>query len=448
MPDLNGVNGTLSNGTENEPNYSIPFEAATVLRNGLLSNPLISKDLPPESLAASTSIKFTGSDTPSLPINWRFAESVSALKALEAIIVNVLLQRKYGLEPQEVEINTDHATLFIMSTLLWIIDPGEGGLNLTPGGHKAPEILDKFFPSCDKHNMGSSFYRQAATNIYQCADGRYFHLHGSLNPDPSLESVGLPPDMPAEDYTEAVKPFIETMSKINSEEMQKRATDQYRQAGTICYSIDEFRNSEHGKANAHVGLWEIHGKPNASQPACWWPDTPSTGPKRPLAGLKVVDLVQHPSLPSVKSLLYPILTHSQTIIIAAPAITRSLAELGASVMRCTAPHLPDYGALHVDLNWGKWNCSIDLRNTEDREKLKALIMDADIVVQGYRPGVLDKYGFGQMDIIKMCENRGRGIISARENCYGWNGPWTDRSGWQQISDAVIIPSPNHISTHS
>jgi hypothetical protein len=420
MPDLNGTlsNGAM-NGTTNGTHYSVPEETSKVFKTGILCNPLITKDLPREAQVCAAPITFTGSDTPSLPINWRFAESVSALKALEATVVNILLGKKYGLPPQEVEINTDHATLFVMSTLLWTIDPGEGGLNISSGNLRragAPGLED-YFPSHDVYKMASSLHRQVATNIYKCADDRYFHLHGSLNPGPSLESIGLPSDSDASTYEDAVAPFIETMAKIPSEEMQKRASEQYKQAGTICYSMDEFRASDHGKANAHVGLWEIHDKPNPRQPGGWWPDAPQTSAARPLAGLKVVDL---------------------TRIIAAPAVTRSLAELGASVMRCTAPHLPDYGALHVDLSWGKWNCSIDLRDQGDREKLKALILDADVVVQGYRPGVLDKYGFGVDDVVTMCADRPRGIISVRENCYGWNGPWVGRSGWQQISDAVSL----------
>ena len=79
----------------------------------------------------------------------------------------------------------------------------------------------------------------------------------------------------------------------------------------------------------------------------------------------------------------------------------------------------------------------DVAKTQaEYEKLRELIIDADVVVQGYRPGVLDKYGFGQQGIIDMCRDRKRGIISVRENCYGWHGPWAHRSGWQQISDAV------------
>jgi crotonobetainyl-CoA:carnitine CoA-transferase CaiB-like acyl-CoA transferase len=122
-------------------------------------------------------------------------------------------------------------------------------------------------------------------------------------------------------------------------------------------------------------------------------------------------------------------------VIAAPAVTRGLAELGASVMRITSPSICDFSSLHLDLNWGKWNASIDLQTETGRERLRALVRDADVVVQGYRPGILDKYGFSQQDIIDLCKDCDRGIISVRENCYGWYGPWAHRTGWQQISDA-------------
>jgi len=190
------------------------------------------------------------------------------------------------------------------------------------------------------------------------------------------------------------------MSEITSEEMQVLATEKYRQAGTICYTTQEYKESKHGKANANVGLYEIYSKPNASQPATWGPSSPQTSSARPLAGLKVVDL---------------------TRIIAAPAVARGLAEMGASVMRITAEHLPDFSQLHPDLNWGKWNANLDLRKEGERAKLKELILDADVVVSGYRPGIMEKYGFSVEDILEMCKGRETGIIVSRENCYGWHG---------------------------
>lgn len=244
-----------------------------------------------------------------------------------------------------------------------------------------------------------------------------------MNPNPTLESLDLPLESPATSHEEAIGPFVEAVSKLESQELQHLETDVYRQAGTICYSTDEYRNSTHGKANEHVGLFEIRPHANEAQRPGWWPTVPQTSAARPLAGLKIVDL---------------------TRVIAGPAVSRSLAELGASVMRITAPHLPDISALHVDLNSGKWNTFLDLREEADREKLRELILDADVFLQGYRPGVLDKYGFGEQDVIELCRDRGRGIIYARENCYGWQGPWAQRSGWQQISDAVGSSLPRDL----
>lgn len=88
------------------PSYSIPQETLKVFRNGILNNPLIAHMLPEDITQCASTVHFTGTDQPSLPINWRFAESISALKGLEAAMTNVLLKRKYNLEPQEAVINT------------------------------------------------------------------------------------------------------------------------------------------------------------------------------------------------------------------------------------------------------------------------------------------------------------------------------------------------------
>lgn len=419
MDSISGFERNRHCRNDKSSRYSVPAEAAKVYEQGLLSNPLVAKDLPRE-IHETQLISFTGSESPSLPVNWRLAEAVSSLKALEAALIGVLVKRRYGveLEPRSVIIDTDHATLFLFSTVLWTIDPD--GENISADNlRQANPKLFKYFPSCDKYRMNATLHRNLATNIYKCADGRYFQAHGSLNPTPTLENIGLPAERESDaaTYEEGISLFEDACGDLKSADIQER-TDTTGQAGTICYSVDEYVGSEHGQANAHVGLWEIRERANDTQGPAWWDDQ-GKGTSRPLAGLKVVDL---------------------TRIIAGPCITRSLAELGASVMRCTASHLPDVAALHVDLNWGKWNCNLDLRHLQDREKLTALILEADVVVQGYRPGTLDKFGFGQVDIINLCANRARGIIAVRENCYGWYGPWRDRIGWQQIADAVS-PSP-------
>lgn len=302
-----------------------------------------------------------------------------------------------------------------MSILLNTIDPAGEKINLfAPTSPKTKTAYDKYFKNCDLHDGAGTLHRTSATNIYRCKDGRYFHLHGSMNPDPTQDSLNLPHYLDASTPEDSFVPYASKIATINSADLQILASDTFKQAGTICWTPEEFKASAHGKANAHIALYDVYALPSPTQPACWWPSTPHTSARRPLAGLKVVDL---------------------TRVIAAPAVTRGLAELGASVMRVTAAHITDMSNLHVDLSWGKWSSHLDFRNEPDREALRALVLDADVVVQGYRPGVLDKYGFSVDGLLELTAGRERGLIVVRENCYGWNGPWAYRSGWQQISDA-------------
>jgi CoA-transferase family III len=395
--------------------YSVPTESRRVLKNGILDHPA-HQDLPEECRDAFDLVKFEGHHEPRMAFNWRFAESVCALKGLEAVLVNVLLRRKYGLEHQEVIINTDHAQLFLMSCIIQEVEPA------TPDSPVVPTELrelnrkySRYFPSWDLHEQVSTLYRKAVTNIYECQDGAFLHLHASLNPDPSLKAIGLPRDRPElVTNEEAWAPFISKMKEKSAADWDQILADGFRQASTVCFTPDEFAATTQGQAQNGIGLYQIHHHPDSSQRPGWWQSVESTSVRRPLAGLKVVDL---------------------TRIVAGPSIGRGLAELGASVMRVTGPHIADFSGLHPNLNWGKWNCHLDLRTEDDQAQFRKLVLGADVVVNGYRPGVLDKYRAAFEDIFELGKQRGRGFIYIRECCFGWVGPWAHRAGWQPISDA-------------
>ena len=141
-----------------------------------------------------------------------------------------------------------------MSALIWTLDPS-GPEPIPFGSPLAFKKLAAYIPDTDKHRMNASYHRAATTNIYRCADGKWFHLHASMNPDPTLDAIGLPHDMDAASVEDAWIPFKEKVSKLDSVELQSLVTDKYRQAGVICNSVDEYFASEHGKANEHVGLF-------------------------------------------------------------------------------------------------------------------------------------------------------------------------------------------------
>lgn len=69
-------------------------------------------------------------------------------------------------------------------------------------------------------------------------------------------------------------------------------------------------------------------------------------------------------------------------------------------------------------------------------RLKELLSEADVFIQGFRYGSLGRKGLGLKDMLEMAAERNKGIIYVDENCYGPDGPFAERPGWQQIGDAA------------
>ena len=394
--------------------YSVPSEAKKVLEEGIINSPF-QNNYREELKSVLHLVTYEGSNSPKVPINWRFCESMAALKGLEASLINILNQKKYNAQPQPVVINTDHTNLLYMSSLLWTISTADSQLNamdaMSPTNRKT---FLRLFPNQTSHNDENSVYQEACTNIYKTKDDRFFHIHGGMNSEPTRRMLGLPITVATKDRLVCNKMYADAVARLTSKEIQQLTSDVYGQAGTICWSIQEYKNSDHGKTNAHVGLWETHVIPNPNQKPSWWNSVEQTSAQRPLAGLKVVDV---------------------TRILAAPTISRTLAGYGASVMRIISPNIDDKTIFLPDVGWGKWNAFVDLTTDTGKQILRELIAEADVFLIGYRPNVLDKYGFSKQEVLDLVATRSKGIIYAQENSYGWNGPWSYRTGWQPIADA-------------
>lgn len=114
----------------------------------------------------------------------------------------------------------------------------------------------------------------------------------------------------------------------------------------------------------------------------------------------------------------------------------------------TGPGLSDVPFFQVDGNMGKHTTELNLKDAEDRKIFEQLLADVDIIVDGYRPGALARLGYGAYDLSQMAKKRGKGIVYVNENCFGYQGEWVDRPGWQQIADCVSFPLvDSDFSTH-
>ncbi len=134
-----------------------------------------------------------------------------------------------------------------------------------------------------------------------------------------------------------------------------------------------------------------------------------------------------PALPHDASPLQGLRVLDLTRILAGPVAGRTLAGYGADVMLVNAPHLPNIEAI-VDTSRGKLSALADLREPAGRAGLHALLRDAHVFVQGYRPGALAAFGLGPADVASMRP----GIVMVSLSAYGEAGPWAGRRGFDSL----------------
>jgi crotonobetainyl-CoA:carnitine CoA-transferase CaiB-like acyl-CoA transferase len=117
-----------------------------------------------------------------------------------------------------------------------------------------------------------------------------------------------------------------------------------------------------------------------------------------------------------------------TRVIAGPVATRTLALLGADVLRIDGPHLPELPDQHADMDFGKRSAVLDLTAPGDRRTFEGLLVEADVVVTGYRPGALDRYGLAPEELA----GRRTGLVVAQLSAWGAYGPWGGRRGFDSL----------------
>src|SRR5258708_7376735 len=237
-----------------------------------------------------------------------------------------------------------------------------------------------------------SEYHDPIAGLYRCGDGSWVRLHTNLphHRDGVLALLGCSHDR------EAVQRALDGW---RGEAFETAAAE----AGlvvTMCRSFAEWDEHPQGRAIATLPLFSIDEIGDASP-------EPLSAADRPLAGIKVLDL---------------------TRIIAGPVCGRTLAAHGADVLLVTASHLPAMGPLVIDTGRGKLSTHIDLREASGRETLAALVRDADVFVQGYRPGAIAAFGFGPHDAARIRP----GIVYVSLCAYGHEGPWAGRRGFDSL----------------
>jgi CoA:oxalate CoA-transferase len=152
--------------------------------------------------------------------------------------------------------------------------------------------------------------------------------------------------------------------------------------------------------------------------------SPRDGSGRPLHGILVLDFSQ---------------------FLSGSLATLRLADLGARVIKVERPGVGDLGrslylsdtdvhgenTLFHAINRNKESYAADLKNPNDLEKLRQLITKADVMVQNFRPGVMERLGFGYDKVSRINQRLVYGIVSG----YGNAEEWRDRPGQDLLAQA-------------
>ncbi|MEM7172115.1 MAG: CoA transferase [Pseudomonadota bacterium] len=231
---------------------------------------------------------------------------------------------------------------------------------------------------------------------YLCGDGRWVRIHTNFphHRDGILAILNCPAER------EAVALALKDWTGADFEEAASAAG----MIAALLRSPEEWQAHAQSRAVAALPLVSIQKIDEA-------PPEPLGSGERPLQELRVLDL---------------------TRIIAGPVCGRVLASHGADVLRITSPHLPSVQTAVMDNGRGKLTAHLDLRRSENADRLRHLIKESDIFLQSYRPGALAKLGFAPQRLASLRP----GIISLSLSAYGEEGPWGGKRGFDSIVQTV------------
>ncbi|KAL4787311.1 CoA-transferase family III domain-containing protein [Aspergillus varians] len=363
-------------------------------------------NLPEEVVAGQDAVSFNSShDQIYFPIPFKETETLAALKGVEGAVAAAIADLRYGPAAQKrtLKINLELATAFGCQAYMAKVD----GLSKLD-----PEVKKKL-KDTDLHAAQSIGYRRMSANLYKTKnEGEFFHIHGSLDATTTLNMIGLEGHRPdLTDYEEIIKVIESHVQRYSAAELEEMNKER-KQAGVTAFKYEDFIKTPHGQLNVQEPPWKVTKLPGDIPPT---PFPPTNGSQTILKGIKVLELCR---------------------IIAGPTVARILAEYGADVLKITSPHLPDVPFFQVDGNMGKHAADLDLKTPEGRQVFETLLADTDVLVDGYRPGALERLGYGPSSLATLAEKRGKGIVYVNENCFGYEGEWASRPGWQQIADCV------------
>ena len=128
-----------------------------------------------------------------------------------------------------------------------------------------------------------------------------------------------------------------------------------------------------------------------------------------------------------------------TRVLVGPFCTMILSDLGARVIKIEAPEtgddsrkfgpfVKDYSTYFMSLNRGKESIALNLKNEEDKKIFEKILSKADVLVENFKPGTLEKWGYGWKEVIKKYPK----LIYASASGFGQTGPLKELPAYDMV----------------
>ena len=304
--------------------------------------------------------------------------------------------------------------------------------------------------------------RAIMNHQYQCADGRWVQHHGMFErfvrrfldvaghpewTEDAVVCIGREVDQ------ETVDTWLRRFEGIFRQRTALEWEDAISAAGgacTVCKPVEEWLAHEHARASGMVAEVEDAKLGRMLQPGVQVKLRGTPGAiqgRAPLLGEHTESALSHlehrrdgpaaaggeaATLSQALGALQGVRVLDLCLILAGPTCGRTLGEFGADVIKIDDPGRPYDPVGSLDVNRGKRSMLLDLKSAEGLEVFWKLVDTADVVVENNRKGSMARLGLGYPEVSK----RKPDIVYASMNTYGYDGPWSERPGWEQLAQGT------------
>ncbi len=346
------------------------------------------RDLGGDPSDAGGEVNFAGRD-PLLRSHFRIATSMAIPAAAAATGAAAIWRERTG-EGQDISVDLREA-IYNVNPIITLVLQHKQAVGAIPTDDPIPKSLT-FVPGINggwyqaPWGLGNPFsfaLLKTKDDRWVTITGAYPHLY-----DRALNLLGAMPN--PESIAAAVKQW-------NAADLDD-AMAEARVIGAIHRSAAEWAEHPEGEYLAATPVIDIR-KIGESDPVPFTPDA-----KQPLSGIKTLAL-----------------TH----VIAGSCAARTLAENGAEVLHIARDQWFEHPVMWADVNVGMRSSFMDLTKSEQAGTLSGLLPQADVFIESFSGRAIERLGFGVEEVAA----KRPGIVYLTLRCYGWDGPWRNRGGF-------------------